>query len=50
KKEGSNQQELDRAIMWKKCPLQVGSTECGYYVMRYLREIVTRGSIVISDA
>ncbi|XP_031745418.1 uncharacterized protein LOC116405627 [Cucumis sativus] len=33
-----------------KCPLQVGSIECGYYVMRYMREIVTRGSIVISDA
>ncbi|KAE8648271.1 hypothetical protein Csa_023876, partial [Cucumis sativus] len=30
KKEGSNQPELDQAIMWKKCPLQVGSTECGY--------------------
>ncbi|XP_031742112.1 uncharacterized protein LOC116404063 [Cucumis sativus] len=33
-----------------KCPLQVESIECGYYVMRYMREIVTRGSIVISDA
>ncbi|KAL0533249.1 hypothetical protein IC582_030465 [Cucumis melo] len=31
------------------CPLQVGSTTCGYYVMKYMREIVNRGSIVISD-
>uniref|UniRef100_A0A9I9E7Q3 Ubiquitin-like protease family profile domain-containing protein n=1 Tax=Cucumis melo TaxID=3656 RepID=A0A9I9E7Q3_CUCME len=32
------------------CPLQVGSTTCGYYVMKYMREIVNRGSIVISDS
>ncbi|KAL0561125.1 hypothetical protein IC582_001545 [Cucumis melo] len=32
------------------CPLQVGSTECGYYVMKFTREIVNRGSIVISDS
>uniref|UniRef100_A0A9I9E7Y8 Ubiquitin-like protease family profile domain-containing protein n=1 Tax=Cucumis melo TaxID=3656 RepID=A0A9I9E7Y8_CUCME len=32
------------------CPLQVGSTGCGYYVMKYMREIVNRGSIVISDS
>ncbi|KAA0063749.1 hypothetical protein E5676_scaffold437G00170 [Cucumis melo var. makuwa] len=33
----------------EKCPLQVGSTACGYYVIKYMREIVNRGSIVISD-
>ncbi|KAE8647004.1 hypothetical protein Csa_016998 [Cucumis sativus] len=43
----SRKQTLWRTV---KCPLQVGSTECGYYVMRYMREIVTRGRIVISDA
>ncbi|TYJ99652.1 putative serine/threonine-protein kinase nek2 [Cucumis melo var. makuwa] len=32
------------------CPLQVGSTTCEYYVMKYMREIVNRGSIVISDS
>ncbi|KAL0556781.1 hypothetical protein IC582_005297 [Cucumis melo] len=32
------------------CPLQVGSTTCGYYVMKYMREIVNRGSIVILDS
>ncbi|KAL0559355.1 hypothetical protein IC582_003964 [Cucumis melo] len=32
------------------CPLQVGSTTCGYYVMKYMREIVNKGSIVISDS
>ncbi|KAA0041615.1 putative serine/threonine-protein kinase nek2 [Cucumis melo var. makuwa] len=26
------------------------STTCGYYVMKYMREIVNRGSIVISDS
>ncbi|KAL4038656.1 hypothetical protein IC575_002279 [Cucumis melo] len=31
------------------CPLQVGSTACGY-VMKYMREIVNRGSIVISNS
>ncbi|KAL0556647.1 hypothetical protein IC582_005161 [Cucumis melo] len=30
------------------CPLQVGSTTCGYYVI--MREIVNRGSIAISDS
>ncbi|KAL0539569.1 hypothetical protein IC582_023785 [Cucumis melo] len=34
----------------ENCPLQVGSTVCGYYVMKYMREIVNRGSIVISDS
>ncbi|KAA0059822.1 putative serine/threonine-protein kinase nek2 [Cucumis melo var. makuwa] len=32
------------------CPLQVGSTTCGYYVMKYMREIINRGSIVILDS
>ncbi|KAL0556438.1 hypothetical protein IC582_004952 [Cucumis melo] len=32
------------------CPLQVGSTTCGYYVMKYMREIINRGSIVISNS
>ncbi|KAL0543831.1 hypothetical protein IC582_018936 [Cucumis melo] len=32
------------------CPLQIGSTMYGYYVMKYMREIVNRGSIVISDS
>ncbi|XP_038879052.1 uncharacterized protein LOC120071088 isoform X1 [Benincasa hispida] len=30
-------------------PLQVGSTECGYYVMRYMRDIVTKRNIAISN-
>uniref|UniRef100_A0A9I9EB73 Ubiquitin-like protease family profile domain-containing protein n=1 Tax=Cucumis melo TaxID=3656 RepID=A0A9I9EB73_CUCME len=29
----------------KYCPLQVGTVECGYYVMRYMRKIIdTRNS------
>uniref|UniRef100_A0A9I9E6Z2 Uncharacterized protein n=1 Tax=Cucumis melo TaxID=3656 RepID=A0A9I9E6Z2_CUCME len=30
--------------------LQVESTECGYYVMKFMREIVNRESFVISDS
>ena len=32
-----------------QCPLQLGTTECGYYVMRYMRDIITKGGIVITD-
>ncbi|KAL4011175.1 hypothetical protein IC575_028224 [Cucumis melo] len=32
-----------------QCPLQVGVVECGYYVMRYMRDIITNGSIVVTD-
>ncbi|KAA0033046.1 uncharacterized protein E6C27_scaffold269G001530 [Cucumis melo var. makuwa] len=39
-----------KQTLWRTCPLQVGSTTCGYYVMKYIREIVNRGSIVISDS
>ncbi|KAA0054991.1 putative serine/threonine-protein kinase nek2 [Cucumis melo var. makuwa] len=39
-----------KQTLWRTCPLQVGSTACGYYVMKYMREIVNRGSIVISDS
>ncbi|TYK07544.1 putative serine/threonine-protein kinase nek2 [Cucumis melo var. makuwa] len=39
-----------KQTLWRTCPLQVGSTTCGYYVMKYMREIVNRGSIVISDS
>ncbi|KAA0054809.1 putative serine/threonine-protein kinase nek2 [Cucumis melo var. makuwa] len=39
-----------KQTLWRTCPLQVGSTTCEYYVMKYMREIVNRGSIVISDS
>ncbi|KAA0066650.1 transposase [Cucumis melo var. makuwa] len=39
-----------KQTLWRTCPLQVGSTTCGYYVMKYIREIVNRGSIAISDS
>ncbi|XP_019188856.1 PREDICTED: uncharacterized protein LOC109183092 [Ipomoea nil] len=37
-----------KAIDWKqcKCPQQSGGTECGYYVLRYMLEIVTKYSKV----
>ncbi|KAL4032267.1 hypothetical protein IC575_005337 [Cucumis melo] len=31
------------------CPLQVEVVECGYYVIRYMRDIITNGSIVVTD-
>uniref|UniRef100_A0A9I9ECY7 Uncharacterized protein n=1 Tax=Cucumis melo TaxID=3656 RepID=A0A9I9ECY7_CUCME len=34
----------------QNCPLQVGIIECGYYVTKFMRKIVTKGSIVISDS
>ncbi|KAL0534023.1 hypothetical protein IC582_028300 [Cucumis melo] len=39
---------LQYALYWV-CPLQVGVVECGYYVMRYMRDIITNGSIVVTD-
>ncbi|KAA0047907.1 hypothetical protein E6C27_scaffold133G001860 [Cucumis melo var. makuwa] len=32
----------------EKCHLQVGVVEYGYYVMRYMRDIITNGSIVVT--
>uniref|UniRef100_A0A9I9ECX2 Uncharacterized protein n=1 Tax=Cucumis melo TaxID=3656 RepID=A0A9I9ECX2_CUCME len=34
----------------ENCPLQVGVVECGYYVLRYMRDIITNGSIVVTDS
>ncbi|KAA0064042.1 uncharacterized protein E5676_scaffold111G001210 [Cucumis melo var. makuwa] len=31
-----------RKTFWKACPLQVGTIECGYYVIRYMHEIVSK--------
>ncbi|TYK28649.1 putative serine/threonine-protein kinase nek2 [Cucumis melo var. makuwa] len=39
-----------KQTLWRTCPLQVESTTYGYYVMKYIREIVNMGSIVISDS
>ncbi|KAL4030956.1 hypothetical protein IC575_009211 [Cucumis melo] len=46
-----NIQTSRKQPIWKtvKCPLQVGVVECGYYVMRYMRDIITNGSIVVTD-
>ncbi|KAA0051213.1 uncharacterized protein E6C27_scaffold1250G00120 [Cucumis melo var. makuwa] len=34
----------------ERCPLQVGTVEYGYYVMRYMREIVSKDTSIITDA
>uniref|UniRef100_A0A9I9EJK5 CACTA en-spm transposon protein n=1 Tax=Cucumis melo TaxID=3656 RepID=A0A9I9EJK5_CUCME len=34
----------------ERCPLQVGIVKCGYYVMRYMREIVSKDTNIITDA
>ncbi|KAA0037125.1 putative serine/threonine-protein kinase nek2 [Cucumis melo var. makuwa] len=36
-------------IFKQVCPLKVGVVECGYYVMRYIRDIITNESIVVTD-
>uniref|UniRef100_A0A9I9ED51 carotenoid 9,10-dioxygenase n=1 Tax=Cucumis melo TaxID=3656 RepID=A0A9I9ED51_CUCME len=46
----NSQRGLRYILLNIRCPLQVGSTACGYYVMKYMREIVNRGSIVILDS
>ena len=36
--------------MYLQCPLQVGVLECGYYVMRYMRDKTNNGSIVVTNS
>ncbi|TYK02903.1 transposase [Cucumis melo var. makuwa] len=45
-----NIQTSRKQPIWKivKCHLQVGVVECGYYVMRYMRDIITHGSIIVT--
>ncbi|KAL6334783.1 hypothetical protein AAG906_021547 [Vitis piasezkii] len=33
-------QDMDMIISSKECPRQPGSVECGYYVIRYMKEII----------
>ncbi|KAA0058950.1 uncharacterized protein E6C27_scaffold98G001330 [Cucumis melo var. makuwa] len=47
-----NLKKTKKTTFWKavKCPLQVGTVECGYYVMRYMREILSKDTSIITDA
>ncbi|KAA0036550.1 uncharacterized protein E6C27_scaffold191G00530 [Cucumis melo var. makuwa] len=47
-----NLKKTRKTTFWKavKCPLQVGTVECGYYVMRYMREILSKDTSIITDA
>ncbi|KAA0068061.1 uncharacterized protein E6C27_scaffold238G00090 [Cucumis melo var. makuwa] len=47
-----NSKKTRKTTFWKavKCPLQVGTIECGYYVMRYMREILSKDTSIITDA
>ncbi|KAA0043051.1 hypothetical protein E6C27_scaffold75G001380 [Cucumis melo var. makuwa] len=47
-----NLKKTRKTTFWKavKCPLQVGTVECGYYFMRYMREIVSKDTSIITDA
>ncbi|TYK02315.1 uncharacterized protein E5676_scaffold66768G00010 [Cucumis melo var. makuwa] len=40
-----------RSLTWVfvKCAQQPGSTECGYYVMKFMQDIVRQKSITITD-
>ncbi|TYK09350.1 transposase [Cucumis melo var. makuwa] len=45
-----NLNKTKKTTFWKACPLQVGTVECGYYVMRYMHETVSKDSNIITDA
>ncbi|KAA0067498.1 hypothetical protein E6C27_scaffold50G00050 [Cucumis melo var. makuwa] len=47
-----NLKKTRKTTFWKavKCPLQVGTVECGYYVMTYMHEIVSKDTSIITDA
>ncbi|KAA0051297.1 uncharacterized protein E6C27_scaffold55G00040 [Cucumis melo var. makuwa] len=47
-----NLKKTRKTTFWKvvKCPLQIGTVECGYYVMRYMREILSKDTSIITDA
>ncbi|TYK01475.1 uncharacterized protein E5676_scaffold451G00220 [Cucumis melo var. makuwa] len=45
-----NLNKTRKTTLWKVCPLQVGIVECRYYVMRYMYEIVSKDTNIITDA
>ncbi|KAK9073437.1 hypothetical protein SSX86_007761 [Deinandra increscens subsp. villosa] len=46
----SGSQKMNK-LKWviSKCPLQPGSTECGYYVLKFMKEIVRQGVKVLEN-
>ncbi|TYK06332.1 uncharacterized protein E5676_scaffold594G00450 [Cucumis melo var. makuwa] len=46
----NNLKKTRKTTFWKACSLQVGTVECGYYFMRYMREIVSKDTSIITDA
>ncbi|KAL4011219.1 hypothetical protein IC575_028271 [Cucumis melo] len=48
----NNLKKTRKTTFWKavKCSLQVGTVECGYYFMKYMREIVSKDTSIITDA
>uniref|UniRef100_A0A9I9ECZ8 Ubiquitin-like protease family profile domain-containing protein n=1 Tax=Cucumis melo TaxID=3656 RepID=A0A9I9ECZ8_CUCME len=47
-----NLNKIRKTTFWKavKCSLQVGTVECGYYVMRYMHEIVSKDTNIITNS
>ncbi|KAL0558515.1 hypothetical protein IC582_003089 [Cucumis melo] len=43
-----NLKKTRKTTFWKA--VKVGTVECGYYVMRYMREIVSKDTSIITDA
>ncbi|KAL0541145.1 hypothetical protein IC582_021184 [Cucumis melo] len=43
-----NLKKTRKTTFWKA--VKVGTVECGYYVMRYMREIVSKDTNIITDA
>ncbi|MFS8007750.1 putative papain-like cysteine peptidase superfamily [Helianthus anomalus] len=36
-------------ITWQKCSRQPGGTECGYYVMKFMKEIAYGGVEILDN-
>uniref|UniRef100_A0A9I9E6U5 Ubiquitin-like protease family profile domain-containing protein n=1 Tax=Cucumis melo TaxID=3656 RepID=A0A9I9E6U5_CUCME len=43
-----NLKKTKKTTFWKA--VKVGTVECGYYVMRYMREILSKDTSIITDA
>ncbi|XP_028801590.1 uncharacterized protein LOC114756815 [Neltuma alba] len=43
--------DTSRSYVWKKiqCPFQPNNNDCGYYIMRFMKEIITHNQIFIPE-
>ncbi|KAJ0888926.1 putative papain-like cysteine peptidase superfamily [Helianthus annuus] len=40
-----------QSVNWvkAKCPYQTGGTECGYYVLKFMKEVVEEGIAILAN-